>query len=312
MADTKISALASATTPLAGTEVLPIVQSGTTVKATVENVVKATQPSSTANAIPYLNGSKIPTTGTALQFDGSTLSVSSDTQRAWSGRGRGINIGKAGGVYGDGLDAYWYAGIAQNSYYNGGWKYSYDMQAARYEMDGNSHRWFTAPSGIAGTAITFTKRLDLDGTSGDLTLNTGNLVIGTSGKGIDFSATSGTGTSELLSDYEEGTWTPTNPNISFTSASGTYTKVGRQVTVLATATWPTTADTNRPQITGLPFTIGTQKSYPSMYQSTATPITGVGYNAQTFIELYYYADTPVLRNNALSGVTVYIAMTYFI
>jgi hypothetical protein len=32
MADTKISALTSATTPLAGTEVLPIVQSGTTVK----------------------------------------------------------------------------------------------------------------------------------------------------------------------------------------------------------------------------------------------------------------------------------------
>ena len=31
-----------------------------------------------------------------------------------------------------------------------------------------------------------------------------------SGKGIDFSATSGTGTSELFSDYEEGTWTPTD------------------------------------------------------------------------------------------------------
>ena len=34
MADTKISALTAATTPLAGTEVLPIVQSGTTVKVT--------------------------------------------------------------------------------------------------------------------------------------------------------------------------------------------------------------------------------------------------------------------------------------
>jgi trimeric autotransporter adhesin len=35
-----------------------------------------------------------------------------------------------------------------------------------------------------------------------------NVVIATSGKGIDFSATAGTGTSELLNDYEEGTWTP--------------------------------------------------------------------------------------------------------
>jgi hypothetical protein len=38
MADAKISQLTAATTPLAGTEVLPIVQSGTTVKVSVANV----------------------------------------------------------------------------------------------------------------------------------------------------------------------------------------------------------------------------------------------------------------------------------
>jgi hypothetical protein len=38
MADKKISALTGATTPLAGTEVLPIVQSGATVKVTVDNL----------------------------------------------------------------------------------------------------------------------------------------------------------------------------------------------------------------------------------------------------------------------------------
>ena len=76
-------------------------------------------------------------------------------------------------------------------------------------------------------------------TSGDVKINTGNLVMGTSGKGIDFSATansSGTMTSELLNDYEEGTWTPT-----FTASSGTlttvtsvsanYTKIGRRVSI---------------------------------------------------------------------------------
>jgi len=70
---------------------------------------------------------------------------------------------------------------------------------------------------------------------GDVTLSTGNLVIGTSGKGIDFSATPGTGTSELLADYEEGTWTPTVTSavgsITTVSASGNYTKIGRQVTL---------------------------------------------------------------------------------
>jgi hypothetical protein len=68
-----------------------------------------------------------------------------------------------------------------------------------------------------------------------LTLNTGNLVIGTSGKGIDFSATPGTGTSELLADYEEGTWTPNQGSglsvVGTFSSSGTYTRVGRLVTV---------------------------------------------------------------------------------
>lgn len=38
MADTKISALTAATTPLAGSEVLPIVQSGTTKKVSVDNL----------------------------------------------------------------------------------------------------------------------------------------------------------------------------------------------------------------------------------------------------------------------------------
>ena len=48
----------------------------------------------------------------------------------------------------------------------------------------------------------------------NVAITSGNLIIGTSGKGIDFSATSdasGTGISmdnELFKDYEEGSWTP--------------------------------------------------------------------------------------------------------
>jgi len=63
---------------------------------------------------------------------------------------------------------------------------------------------------------------------------TGNVVV-PSGNGIDFSATSGTGTSELLDDYEEGTWTPVVTSsagaIAAYSATGTYTKIGRAVSV---------------------------------------------------------------------------------
>tara|TARA_R110000803_G_scaffold138193_1_gene205027 strand:- start:1683 stop:2552 length:870 start_codon:yes stop_codon:yes gene_type:complete len=55
------------------------------------------------------------------------------------------------------------------------------------------------------------------------------------GKGIDFSATAGTGTSELFDDYEEGTWQPvytstTNAaNNVNNSRVGYYTKVGNVV-----------------------------------------------------------------------------------
>lgn len=81
---------------------------------------------------------------------------------------------------------------------------------------------------------------------GNVTLSTGNLVIGTSGKGVDFSVTSsgtGTMTSELLSDYEEGTWTP-NQGAGLTvvgafSSIGRYTKIGNMVTVWGQVTGAT-------------------------------------------------------------------------
>jgi hypothetical protein len=87
------------------------------------------------------------------------------------------------------------------------------------------------------TAGTLTTRVTV-GNNGDATINDGNLVIGTSGHGIDFSATSdATGaTSELLDDYEEGSWTPTaSSGLTIDSgswaATGRYVKIGRQVTV---------------------------------------------------------------------------------
>jgi hypothetical protein len=89
--------------------------------------------------------------------------------------------------------------------------------------------------GIFGRNPTFN---DLNSTlitsSGNITTSTGNFVVGTSGKGVDFSATSGTGTSEILSDYEQGSWTP---DLEGTSSDPTYnsttfyTKVGNLVTL---------------------------------------------------------------------------------
>ena len=68
----------------------------------------------------------------------------------------------------------------------------------------------------------------------------GNVVVATSGAGIDFSATTNNGTSELFDDYEEGTFTPTlsgstaTGTISYIYQKGDYTKKGNAVTIAVT------------------------------------------------------------------------------
>ena len=84
------------------------------------------------------------------------------------------------------------------------------------------------------------------------------------GKGIDFSATSGTGTSELFDDYEEGTWTPeftasvgSFGSITYTSQLGFYTKIGRTVIVsftIVVASVTIGTASGALVMSGLPFT----------------------------------------------------------
>jgi hypothetical protein len=95
-----------------------------------------------------------------------------------------------------------------------------------------------------------------------LTLSDGNLVLA-SGHGIDFSATgdgSATDTSELLDDYEEGTWVPTitggsNPSFSTSVAAGKYIKVGNLVFVQwnMIITGVSSQGSGNAQVGGLPY-----------------------------------------------------------
>jgi len=104
--------------------------------------------------------------------------------------------------------------------------------------------------------------------NGNVTINDGNLVIGTSGHGIDFSATggptNGTGSSELLDDYEEGSWTPavarTSPtgSATYTRQSGRYTKIGNVVTIWFDIYWSAAPNGSGDYvITSLPYTAQT-------------------------------------------------------
>lgn len=135
---------------------------------------------------------------------------------------------------------------------------------------------------------------------------TDDIVIGTSGKGIDFSATPGTGTSELFNDYEEGTWTPT-----FTAAwttaptvtSAQYTKFGRQVTVTMLAT--NGVVTAGGGIGGLPFTSNASQgsgAYGGNSDTTESLQGTVGQSASSITNI---------PARTLTGNTWQITATYF-
>ena len=114
---------------------------------------------------------------------------------------------------------------------------------------------------------------------GNAIIPDGDLVIGTAGHGIDFSATAnGTGSAqnELFDDYEEGTWTPAYDtsgstgaisNVTYATQVGRYVKIGRVVYlegVLKTSA--ITVDTSGTyDIGGMPFTAATGTAIGSVF-----------------------------------------------
>ena len=138
--------------------------------------------------------------------------------------------------------------------------------------DGSDDAWFfNVPTGGQHYfAINNSNKLSISGN--DVNVLLGNLIIGTSGKGIDFSATSGTGTSELFDDYEEGSFSgdvgSLTTNYTFTSKFGRYTKIGDMVTVWFRYAW-TSANTGSGNTTFsvLPFA-ATEDGYVHITECT--------------------------------------------
>lgn len=166
---------------------------------------------------------------------------------------------------------------------------------------------------------------------GDVILSTGNLVIGTSVKGIDFSAnTPAAGmTSELLNWYEEGTFTPTIVGTTtagtgtYSVQIGTYTRMGRVVRFNVAITWSAHTGTGNMNIAGLPFTASaTANSQPVSVASsnltvpvTSTPVAMVSANTAT-IRMY---ATPTAGTDASisflaldTAATLWVAGTYIV
>jgi hypothetical protein len=149
----------------------------------------------------------------------------------------------------------------------------------RIEGDTDANLFYTdATNDRVGVGlINPTEKLDV---VGNIKL-TGNVVVASS-KGIDFSATAGTGSSELLDDYEEGTWTPAinysggNGDLSYVAQEGTYTKVGNLVNFIIRLQFgETTASGYIADISGLPFTSNIAAG-GGMFIANMTLLTGGG------------------------------------
>jgi hypothetical protein len=218
MANTRISALPAASTPLAGTELVPIVQGGITEQVSVANLTAGRAVS--ASALTASSGG-VSVKGGPTGYGGDEIAMTTTTSTYCA-----ISTQMTGGTF------------------------YFDNRGT-----GNNVNW-TWRNGTGAS----TTRMVL-GATGDLTVSTGNVIVGTSGKGIDFSATAGTGTSELFADYEEGVFTAT-----LTCTSGTitlngsqdqmqYTKIGRVVYISGQiGVSSISSPSGSLKLAGLPFT----------------------------------------------------------
>lgn len=286
MANSKISALASATTPLAGTEVLPVVQSSATTQVTVANLtagraISATQYTSTI------------ATGTAPLVVSSTTNVAN------------LNASSLGG-----------ATFAAPGAIGGG-----------------------TASAITGTTITGTDTTDATSTTAAALKTAGGLavvkktyigdnIVPAAAKGIDFSAnTPAAGkTSTLLNWYEEGTWTPalsfTGGSVTYNNQNGTYTRIGRMVTVTFWIRGATvSAPTGIVVITGLPFTSSATNTRPATGMRVVNitvvgTVIGVIYPSTTQIGVEVInngSNTQLQGTNLTSGTFEFdCALSYFV
>ena len=365
MADTKITALTALTAADPANDVIPIVDisdtsmaaSGTTKKISVNNILGASGTATLASAtitgdltaarlivtggtIPA-NGLWLPTTNT-LEFAANTLAQyriaplgvfswydgAGGTRMTLNATGLGIG-GPAVSRLTLGADTNT-DGSNKFTFYRGGTSGQYSVientGGTVYRSYGTGGHFFYINN---GTTEAF--RVD---TSGNVGIANGNLVMTTSGKGIDFSATtsgSGTMTSELLNDYEEGTWTiqlafgGLSTGITASTNQGKYTKVGRQVTVTGYLGLTNKGSaTGNATITGLPFPIANSAenySAASLWLAAITPTAGgsanqgLGIGNTSIINLSTYKTDGSYSNltdaNFANNSEIALSFTYF-
>ena len=125
---------------------------------------------SAANSITFWTGNG--TAAERFRIDSSGNVGVGVTPSAWASSFKALQIGIGASIYGRTADQN-QLGLAANAYFDSSdnrFEYVGTGQATIYNQDDGSHFWYTAASGTAGTAITFTQAMTLD--------TLGNLLVG--------------------------------------------------------------------------------------------------------------------------------------
>jgi hypothetical protein len=236
----------------------------------------------------------------------------------WTGTSLGVNLGaNAPGYTNDVVGTYRYQDtFAQNGY---------ELAPGTTNIVTSYNRTTAAWLPLRQRALTH--EFFCDGSLAATFTAAGNLAF-INGKGIDFSATPGAGTSELLNDYEEGTWTPslvpgTSGSITLTTAQAKYTKVGRAVTVtgiceVASVSSPVGALL----LQGLPFTNSadaSSRSAAAIYATglaagATTSIVGriIPSETQIRIEKFAAGSAAAMAGDVQANTIIQFSLTYFV
>ncbi len=145
------------------------------------------QPTGFSSAPLILSYNRSAPAYTQLTLDGSTIVHALSGSTAMTLNANGLGIGVTPSAWDSGFQAIENSGgslwsgsngavrFSQNVYYATGLKYKNALAASQYVQTSGQHQWFYAPSGTAGTAITFTQAMTLD--------TSGNLLVGLTAAG---------------------------------------------------------------------------------------------------------------------------------
>ena len=297
MTNRNINALTVATTPLAGTETLPI-WDGATKKVATNDLTVCNVRANATTGIMQITGPAAASTRVATVPDANWTAARTDAAQSFSGRqtfDTGIFVDGGSANTANGLSV-WFDTNTNTVNFKG---FQAGVDWRPFLINGYSHTWQVSDT---NTFQLTTAR---------------NAKIMIAGNGYDFSAnTPAAGmTSQLLNWYEEGTWTPANSSGSatFTTNFARYTRIGRMVHIQLYISINTNSDSANIGISGLPYTCATNGWAPSIINTNAaqTALMRVASGSAT-LNAYTVSAETAIPWMAFSGKYIVTQITYSI